>query len=354
MIIRHSKIARMMTKNFEEIGAALLDDPRLSANSHHKLTNFLKLTMADLRMVAGMKDDASLFDVMSFIVDETCSEIVGLTVYDATPFIVLTYPEEESDEEFLDDSDESALNDHLASANFLEHQQRKEASDIGLNHSFTNLTSTRMKIQIHGTTLVDQEDTSDAPDDNDVLSVAFDDNDLPATGMENQQRKDVSDIGFTPSMTTLTLPWTTNQKIGTTSPTSTTTPTMFAPSHDSYDLAVRTVTFQVKFNNSSSKNLIKYYEHEHDDYNGNTIHHKNENDTNSYGRPTHHHSSDNLIKFEHENDVYDGSTTHHSSNENLTNYYENDSGDGYYSNLDDYYLDDLHYLSDGSDGSVEI
>ena len=30
------------------------------------------------------------------------------------------------------------------------------------------------------------------------------------------------------------------------------------------------------------------------------------------------------------------------------------SGDGSYSNLDDYYLDDLHYLSDGSDGSVEI
>ena len=69
-----------------------------------------------------------------------------------------------------------------------------------------------MKFQIHGTTLVDQEDTSDA-DDNDVLSVAFDDDDLPAT--ENQQRKDVSDIGFTPSMTTLTLPRTTNQRIGT-------------------------------------------------------------------------------------------------------------------------------------------
>ena len=49
---------------------------------------------------------------MSFIVDET--KIVGLTVYDATPFIVLTYPEKESDEEFLDDSDESALNNHLA------------------------------------------------------------------------------------------------------------------------------------------------------------------------------------------------------------------------------------------------
>jgi len=289
---------------------------------------------------------------MSFIVDET--KIVGLTVYDATPFIVLTYPEKESDEEFLDDSDESALNDHLASANILEHQQRKDTLDIGLNHSFTNLTLTWMKIQIHGTTLVDQEDTSDA-DDNDVLSVAFDDDDLPATGMENQQRKDVSDIGFTPSMTTLTLPWTTNQKIGTMSPTSTTTPTtMFAPSHDSYDLAVSTVTVQVKFNNSSSKNLIKYYaEHEHYDYNGSTIHHKNENDTNSYGRTTHH-SSNNLIKYEHKNDVYDGSTTHHSSNENLTNYYENDSGDGYYSNLDDYYLNDLHFLSDGSDGSVEI
>jgi len=191
---------------------------------------------------------------MSFIVDET--KIVGLTVYDATPFIVLTYPEKESDEEFLDDSDESTLNDHLASANILEHQQRKDTLDIGLNHSFTNLTLTWMKIQIHGTTLVDQEDTSDA-DDNDVLSVAFDDDDLPATGMENQQRKDVSDIGFTPSMTTLTLPWTTNQKIGTMSPTSTTTPTtMFAPSHDSYDLAMSTVTVQVKFNNSSSENLI--------------------------------------------------------------------------------------------------
>ena len=164
------------------------------------------------------------------------------------------------------------------------------------------------------------------------------DDDLPATGMENQQRKDASDIGFTPSMTTLTLPRTTNQKNGTMSPTSTTTPTMFAPSRDSYDLAVRTVTVQVKFNNSSSENLIKkYYEHEHDDYNESTIHHKNENDKN-----------------EHDTNSY-GSTTHHLSNENLTNYYENDSGDGYYSNLDNfYYLDDLHYLSDGSDGSVEI
>ena len=108
-------------------------------------------------------------------------------------------------------------------------------------------------------------------------------------------------------------------------------------SRDSYDLAVRTVTVQVKFNNSSSENLIKkYHEHEQDDYNGSTIHHKNENDKN-------------------ENDTNSyGSTTHHSSNENLTNYYENDSGDGSYSNLDDYYLDDLHYLSDGSDGSVKI
>ena len=60
-----------------------------------------------------------------------------------------------------------------------------------------------------------------------------------------------------------------------------------------------------------------------------------------------------MIKYEYDNDVYDGSSTHHSSNENLTIYYENDSGDGYYSNLDDYYLDDLRYLSD-SDGSVEI
>jgi len=290
-----------------------LDDPRLSASSRLKLTTFLNLSIADLRMWAGLKDDASLFDVISFIVDETCSEIVGLTFYDATPFIVLTYPEEESDEEFLDDSDESALNVHLASANFLEHQQRKDESDIGLNHSFTNITLTRMKFQIH-------------------------------------------DIGFTPSMTIL--PRTTNQKFGTMSPTSTTTPNMFAPSRDSYDLAVHTVTVQVKFNNSSSENLIKkYYEHEHDDYNGSTIHHKNENDTNSYGSTTHHSSNENLTnendKNENDTNSY-GSTTHHSSNENLTNSYENDSGDGYYSNLDDYYLDDLHYLSDDSDGSVEI
>ena len=63
--------------------------------------------------------------------------IVGLTVYDATPFIALTYPEEESNEEFLDDSNESALNDHLVSANFLEHQQRKDVLDIGFTPSMT-------------------------------------------------------------------------------------------------------------------------------------------------------------------------------------------------------------------------
>jgi len=74
----------MMTKNFEEIGAALLDDPRLSANSGHKLTSYMNLTMADLRMVAGVEDDASLFDVISFIVDETCSDIVGLEIHECT------------------------------------------------------------------------------------------------------------------------------------------------------------------------------------------------------------------------------------------------------------------------------
>ena len=324
MTVRNSKIARMMSKNFEEIGAALLDDPRLSVYSRIILTHLFSLSMTELRMAAELKDDASLFDVISFIVDEECSEIVGLTVYDATPFIVLTYPAEESDEEFLDDSDESALNNHLASANFLEHQQRKDASDIGLNHSFTNLTLT----------YPEEESDEEFLDDSDES--ALHDHLASANFLEHQQRKDVSDIGFTPSVTTLTLPRTTNQKIGTMSPTST---TMFAPSRDSYDLAaVRTaVTVQVKFNNSSSENSIKkYYEHEHDDYNKSTIHHNNENDKN-----------------EHDTNSY-GSTTHHLSNENLTNYYENDSGDGYYSNLDDYYLDDLHFLSDGSDGSVEI
>ena len=74
----------MMTKNFEEIGAALLDDPRLSVYSRYKLNSFLNLSMADLRMVAGLKDDASLFDVIFFIVDETCSEIVGLKMHEWT------------------------------------------------------------------------------------------------------------------------------------------------------------------------------------------------------------------------------------------------------------------------------
>jgi len=75
----------MMTKNFEEeIGAALLDDPHLSVYSRLKLTTFLNLPMADLRMVAGVKDDASLSDVISFIVDETCSEIVGLKMHECT------------------------------------------------------------------------------------------------------------------------------------------------------------------------------------------------------------------------------------------------------------------------------
>ena len=84
MTVRNSKIARMMTKTFEEIGAALLDNPRLSIYSCHKLTSFLNLTMADLRMVAGVNDDASLLDVISFIVDETCSEIVGLEIRECT------------------------------------------------------------------------------------------------------------------------------------------------------------------------------------------------------------------------------------------------------------------------------
>ena len=61
-----------------------MDDPHLSGYSRYKLTGFLNTTMADLRMVAGVKDDASLFDVMSFIVDETCSKIVGLEIHECT------------------------------------------------------------------------------------------------------------------------------------------------------------------------------------------------------------------------------------------------------------------------------
>jgi len=84
MTVRNSKIARMMSKNFEEIGAALLDDPRLSVYSRIKLTTLLSLSMTELRMAAGLKDDASLFDVISFIVNEECSEIVGLQLHECT------------------------------------------------------------------------------------------------------------------------------------------------------------------------------------------------------------------------------------------------------------------------------
>jgi len=40
--------------------------------------------MTELRMAEGLKDDASLFDVISFIVDEEYSEIVGLQLRECT------------------------------------------------------------------------------------------------------------------------------------------------------------------------------------------------------------------------------------------------------------------------------
>ena len=81
---RNSKTARTMTKQVTIIGAALLDDPRLSVYKRDVLQNFLNKPIETLRHYAKGKDDASLFDVISFIVKETCSEIVDLTVYEST------------------------------------------------------------------------------------------------------------------------------------------------------------------------------------------------------------------------------------------------------------------------------
>ena len=81
---RNSKKARTMTKQVTIIGAALLDDPRLSVYKRDVLQNLLNKPIETLRHYAKGKDDASLFDVISFIVKETCSEIVDLTVYEST------------------------------------------------------------------------------------------------------------------------------------------------------------------------------------------------------------------------------------------------------------------------------
>ena len=61
-----------------------MDDPRLSVYKRDVLQNFLNKPIETLRHYAKGKDDASLFDVISFIVKETCSEIVDLTVYEST------------------------------------------------------------------------------------------------------------------------------------------------------------------------------------------------------------------------------------------------------------------------------
>ena len=81
---RNSKTARTMTKQVTIIGAALLDDPRLSVYKRDVLQNLLNKPIETLRHYAKGKDDASLFDVISFIVRKTCSEIVGLEIHECT------------------------------------------------------------------------------------------------------------------------------------------------------------------------------------------------------------------------------------------------------------------------------
>ena len=389
--VHYSKTARAMKNGVTKIGTNLLDDPRLSDYKRFCLQNLLNTPIETLRQYSTGNDEATLLDVISFLVKETCSEIVDLAIYESSTietnsFIMACIPETIDFDEDTYDDDASNLTQHQ------HQQQRKDASDIVLANPSTILPVTRMTHH--------ENDRINIIDDDEKSA----DNGVTFSVSQHNQRKFVSDVNEWPQSF---LP-------DTTSPTSTTIPsTNYVPSRDSFDCITPSMhTLNVQFNlypaavqpqlhddtpvfdspenaavpttirmdpvtaDNATKVLLAHeqspladhdnpsqnsdhniycddYEHEHDNYYGSINHHSNgnltkyEHEHDDYDeRNTHH---------EHDNDDHNGNTIHqHSSNENLNNYYENDSGDGYYSNIEDYYLDDYYSDSDDYDGSLEI
>lgn len=63
----------------QELGFALLKDTRFSPRNRFRLENVLSFDLSTLCLIADLDEAASLYDILSYIVTEYCSELTGLT-----------------------------------------------------------------------------------------------------------------------------------------------------------------------------------------------------------------------------------------------------------------------------------
>ena len=203
----NSKTARTMKNVLTKIGAALLDDPRLSGYNRFLLQNLLNMPIETLRQFAG-NDDASLLDVISFIVKAHCSEIVGLTVDECmrqtNTFVMTCHPDVDDtldDDEILVNATASVttsvtiLKDHITTT---EKMIDEALVDVKAMPAWS-APSTCPGSDNPSATLVDDNDYSDDDDifehkqRKDASDVSINDGyDI----FEHQQRKDASDVSI--------------------------------------------------------------------------------------------------------------------------------------------------------------
>jgi len=63
----------------QQLGFALLKDTRFSPCKRFRLETVLSFDLSTLRQFAGLDEDASFYDIISYIVTEYCPELTGLT-----------------------------------------------------------------------------------------------------------------------------------------------------------------------------------------------------------------------------------------------------------------------------------
>jgi len=408
-----TKSSRQMMSAFQRYGKELVNDPRLSVLQRVMLKHSLTLDTADLLSIVKPEgDNASLFDVLFFLVTNLCSDI-GLVVrldpvtnlidlnFSAASAPVDTAATEEDD----DTHDMTSLRKHsIAATNTLKaeiddtlksppHMRNKaptmaevleddQAAFVGFIDKEEFIITGSKNEHIYQP---DDENTDNDDDTSDKLELPQQRKDA-SDRMEHQQRKDASDLDFpswnsdNPILAMNKLPVEVNVNY-----------TVLGNEQAcSADLPVASIWHEQRkhdFSDTSNNSCRAYFENENDE-NGSTNHHSSENLTMAFDtddpdnrdcnrRTIHHstdtllthdfhnndpdahdcnrsiiqHSSDNLKSDPDDHDNYYGSINHH-SNGNLTKYeHENEDDDD--RTLNNNYGEDDYYYYDDNGNSVD-
>ena len=185
----------------QEIGSNLLNDTRLSPHNSLRLKRALRFDFVNLCLYEGLQETASLYDVLSHLVAEYCSELIGLTVThsDRTNLLDLTYVLHSEKSNFME----------MTFANDFTLPERTEAERVDdpctppweLRDNAVALgNSTNLIQMILSTTTTSSADHYSDDDDvfehqqrKDASDVSINDSD---DTFEHQQRKDASDVGI--------------------------------------------------------------------------------------------------------------------------------------------------------------